>query len=512
MSKKKSALKNVIANDTPPDPIKVYDARWEAHDFDDAQVTRLFEATLAYGRELGVDTVTLTRDARIAAGHVMELGVAVALRLGFRVFVRPEPVSTPQGYFTALWISQEFPHTMGLTVTASHNPAQYVGVKFTVPTVQAIGLDCGPKGGLTRVRELYHNGQSWADVAGGTLQFIDLTRKYIDFSMAQAGVKRGSLRGIKVVLDTFNGSAGPELHQALCETGATIHAMRIIPDGTFPTGSPNPTSQGKMDSAVQWCEANGFDVVVGIDGDGDRMVFGDRRGILTAGFAMLPVLQAAGICDAANPPAVLYDPKVSPEALAAWGRMGVRPVLFRNGHSQIKDYMRQIDAPAAAEESGHYYHKISLGDLSIAGENSIMTVLLFLGAVTGNKGLLDDLWARESRIFTTGEFNYQFADDVTRDAALAAVIRHFVKQGASTVTATPEGIDLQGTVLSQGVHLEPGNVTLDANWCSGYLRVATNEKGVVRSYFSAGDGARGRDVEAQARHILADDFNGRVID
>ncbi len=496
----------------PHDPIKVYDARWEAHEFDDAQVTRLFEATLAYGRELGVDTVTFTRDARIAAGHVMELGVSAAMRLGFRVFVRPEPVSTPQGYFTSLWVSQDHPHTMGLTVTASHNPAQYVGVKFTVPTVQAIGYDCGPKGGLTRVRELYHNGQSFPDVTGGTLQFLDLTRKYIDFSMRQAGVKRGDLKGVKVVLDAFNGSAGLEIYQALTEAGATVHAMRIIPDGTFPTGSPNPTSQGKMDAAVAWCGKHGFDVVIGIDGDGDRMVFGDRRGILTAGFVTVPVLRAAGVCDAKNPPAVLYDPKVSPEALAAWGRLGVRPVLFRNGHSQIKDYMRQIDAPAAAEESGHYYHRITLGELSIAGENSIMTVLFFLGAVAKNKGLLDELWASESRIFTTGEFNYQFDGDATRDKALAAVINHFTKHGASMVTATPEGIDLQGTVLSQGVHLEPGNVRLDAGWYSGYLRAATNEKGVVRSYFSAGETKRGHEIEAAARKILAEEFKGRVID
>ena len=96
------------------DPIKVYDARWEASEFDDAQVTRLFEATLMYGRELGVDTIVFTRDARQAAGHVMELGVTTALRKGFAVFVRPEPISTPQGYFTTLWVSQCRPNTMGL--------------------------------------------------------------------------------------------------------------------------------------------------------------------------------------------------------------------------------------------------------------------------------------------------------------------------------------------------------------------------------------------------------------
>ena len=110
-------------SDRAKDPIKVYDARWEVQEFDDAAVTRLFEATLAYGRMLGVDTVTFSRDARLGAPRVMELGVQVALRMGFRVFLRPEQISTPQGYFTALYVSQQHPKTMGLCITASHNPA-----------------------------------------------------------------------------------------------------------------------------------------------------------------------------------------------------------------------------------------------------------------------------------------------------------------------------------------------------------------------------------------------------
>ncbi len=63
----------------------------------------------------------------------------------------------------------------------------------------------------------------------------------------------------------------------------------------------------------------------------------------------MPILRAAGVSGGAP---VLYDPKVSPLALAEWGRLGVTPVLFRNGHSQIKDYLRQLDAPAAARNRG----------------------------------------------------------------------------------------------------------------------------------------------------------------
>lgn len=494
------------------DPIKVYDARWEVADFDDAAVTRLFEATYAYGRLLGVDTVTLTRDARWAAGHVLELATEAALRAGLRVYLRPEPISTPQGYYTALKVSQSHPQTMGLAITASHNPADYIGVKFTVPTAQAIGYDCGPLGGLLKVRELYHSPERFPPQAGGELHLLDLTAEYLDYSLAAAGIEPGSLRGLTVVLDTLNGSAGPELYRGLTAAGVKLHALRLVPDGQFPTGSPNPTSQGKLSTALALAAEVGAQVVLGVDGDGDRMVFGDARGILTAGFVFLPILQSAAVGAPSDPPPVLYDPKVSPLALAEWGRLGVKPVLFRNGHSQIKDYLRRLDAPAAAEESGHYYHRLTLGDLTAYSENSLLTVLLFLRAVHDDPGLMDRLQGLQAQVFTTGEFNYQFVDDATRDHARAAVIDHFVASGAATVTHTPDGIDLQGTVLRQGVELEPGRVELSEGWYSGYLRVATNEKGVVRSYFSAGDGAVGRRVEQETRTILSEQFNGTVVD
>ena len=497
----------------PADPIKVYDARWEVAEFDDEQVRRLFEATFAYGGMLGVDTVTLTRDARLGAGRVQQLALDVALRMGLRVYLCANPISTPQGYFASLCISQEHPKTMGLCITASHNPSQYIGVKFTVPVVAAIGEECGPMGGLSKIRQLYHSPQQFKARPGGTLEVIDFAEEYIDFSLRAAGVEPGDLAGLRVVVDAFNGSAGPEIHRALVLAGAEVEALRLVPDGNFPTGSPNPTSQGKMNAAVALAAEKDCDAVIGIDGDGDRIVFGDRRGILTAGFAFVPILQS---CLAASRgrsvPPVLYDPKVSPLALAEWGRLGARPVLFRNGHSQIKDYMTRIGALAAAEESGHYYHQIRLGDLTISGENSIMTILMFLGALKKRPGLMDELWAKQSQVFTTGEFNYQFDSDASRDAAMGAVIELFRSEGAQTVTATPDGIDLQGTCLARGVTLEPGKVQLQDGWYSGYLRMATNEKSVVRSYFSAGDTAVGRRVEAAARQVLEQRFAGKVVD
>lgn len=498
---------------TDPDPIKVYDARWEIDDFSDEQVRRLFEATLIYARQLRVDTITIARDARLHAGHVAEIAAEEALRAGFRVFLLPDPVSTPLSYFATLHVSQRHPATMGLTVTASHNPALYVGVKFTVPVVRAIGLDCGPQGGLTRVREIYHSDERLTAGPGGVLHVLDLKREYIDFSMRQAGVGEHDLSGMSVVLDAFHGSAGPELLAALQRAGARVEPIRIVPDGNFPTGSPNPTSRGKMDRAIELAQQRRCQVVLGVDGDGDRIVFGDARGVYSAGFAAVAILSAAGLggsSDRLCP--VLYDPKVNPLALREWTKLGVRPVLFRNGHSQIKDYMQQITAAAAAEESGHYYHRIVMGEHAVCCENSVMTVLLFLRAVSRNPDWLTELRQLQDHVSTTGEFNYRFESDDVRDRALDAVVDHFAQSGATSVTATPDGIDLEGTVLSSGIEHDDAGIDLKAGWFSGYVRVATNEKSVVRSYFSADRPEDLQRIESEARHLLADTFNGRVID
>ena len=73
----------------------------------------------------------------------------------------------------------------------------------------------------------------------------------------------------------LNGSAGPELLKALTETGVKVIPQRIVPNGYFPTGSPNPTSQNKMNKAIEIANEHNADVVICMDGDGDRIVFGD---------------------------------------------------------------------------------------------------------------------------------------------------------------------------------------------------------------------------------------------
>ena len=497
------------------DPIKVYDARWEVNEFDDQEVQRLFEATLGYARIIGVDTLVLTRDARLGCARVMEIGIKVAVEAGFRLFACFDPISTPLGYFATMQTIQNFPNTMGLTVTASHNPKQYIGIKYTVPTVEAIGFDCGPLGGLKKVKELYHMaGFVLEKVAGGSLTILENpVDEYINYTFNLAGIEAGDLQGLSVILDTFNGSAGPELHRALERAGVAICPLRLAPNGEFPTGSPNPTSQNKMNPAMELAKLTGADLIIGIDGDGDRIVFGDQQGVFSAGFVMIPILNSILSQSGSNAPQkVLYDPKVNPMALMKWAELNTEPVLFRNGHSQIKAFMKEVGALAGTEESGHFYHRLPLGEMVVSGENSLYTILLFLKSVHQNKAIIVEIRALQNQIYTSGEFNFEFPDDVIRDQALNGVIAIFDRDHARLTSRSENGDDLEGTVVYKGIELQSGKIILKDDWYAAYVRTATNEKGVVRSYISSGDRKVGKALHDQIVSLLTDQFYGKEIE
>ena len=232
-----------------------------------------------------------------------------------------------------------------------------------------------------------------------------------------------------------------------------------------------------------------------------------------SGFVMIPILKSIlSDTDFVKPSKVLYDPKVNPMALLKWGDLNAEPVLFRNGHSQIKAFMKEAGAIAGAEESGHFYHRLPLGDMVISGENSLYTILLFLKSVHANKGIISEIRTLQDQIFTSGEFNFEFADDTIRDQAMYAVIELFENDQARLTTHSENGDDLEGTVVYKGIAVQSGKITLNDDWYAAYLRTATNEKGVVRSYISSCNTRIGKALQEKIVRLLTDQFKGKEIE
>jgi hypothetical protein len=118
----------------------------------------------------------------------------------------------------------------------------------------------------------------------------------------------------------------------------------------------------------------------------------------------------------------------------------------------------------------------------------------------------------QDQVYVSGEFNFQFQDDEKRDQALTAVINIFDRDHASLSTQSENGIDLEGTVVYKGVQIDKGNVTLEERWYAAYIRTATNEKGVIRSYISASDAVYGEGIRNEIIHILKVKYSGNDIE
>jgi phosphomannomutase len=171
--------------------------------------------------------------------------------------------------------------------------------------------------------------------------------------------------------------------------------------------------------------------------------------------------------------------------------------------------MRGIDALAAVEESGHFYHRLHDAGGTIYAENSLVTILLFLRSLKERSSLMHELWEIQNRVFTTGEFNYQMQSDQARDAALETALHFFRAEGAVVSSRAADGSDLMGFYVSRGINLDTGKPF--KGWYQAYLRIATNEKAVIRSYISADDPQTGLRRQKELREIFTS-VGGKVID
>lgn len=495
-------------------PIKIYDARWETGDFTHQDIENLFLSSCIYAKKLRINTVVISRDARVGCPEVVEIAVNTARKSGLAVFLCQDPISTPQSYYNTLRITENEPGTMGWTITASHNPSSYIGVKFVVSPVSAIGIESGPLGGLSEILRIYNRGykeNTSVYKTEGKLSLIQYSDDFIRDSMEWAGVAAGGLQGIKVVLDTLNGSAGTEVYRTLERTGVEITSLNLIVNGNFPFGAPNPVSEGKMKMAVKIAGEQTGTIVIGLDGDGDRIVFGDQDGLFSAGVSMVAVLTRLKSLDRTSLGMVLCDPKVDPPSLDFWSRLGYMPILFRNGHSQIKEYMRDQNIAVAAEESGHYYHRITRGQVTAYCENSLLTILLFLKAVQEEPSLLLKMRAIDRSVKKTGEMNYQFRTDKVRDQAISTAVSLLSEDNVFITRTTPEGLDLQGIAFSKGIHPQTRQIQ-GPDWYSGFYRISTNEKSVARFYITSGSKDKLKYLSNQISMICEKDLCGIKVE
>ena len=331
----------------------------------------------------------LVRGLRSTRTNVIDIGV----------------VPTPVMY----WSLHHLAVTAGIQITGSHNPPEFNGFKLCV------GTDSLHGDGIQRVRELLQLGRF--PEGAGTLRSERLLDRYVDDIATRIGKLS---RPLKVVADCGNGVASLVAPQLFARLGITPLLLFAESDGTFPNHHPDPTVVENLRDLIAAVRRTDADIGIGFDGDADRLGIVDRHGTIVWGDYLLIIYARDVLARTMRRQSIIFDVKCSqalPDAIEAAG--GV-PVMWKTGHSLIKEKMKELRAPLAGEMSGHMFFTEGFygHDDALYGAARLLRIIADSG-----RGV-DELLADIPRYVSTPEIRVDCPDD-RKFAVVEAAKTHF---------------------------------------------------------------------------------------
>ena len=361
----------------------------------------------AFVQALGRTNICIGRDMRPSGADLLEALTRGATDAGADV-THIGMISTDALYFAV----GHYGFDGGVMITASHNPAQYNGLKFCREEAQAISLDTG----LGAVRDLAVSGSFTEAQRKGTVAerevLDDFGRHCVSFVRDPAKIKP-----YKIAIDAGNGMAGltvPYVFKYLPQVQVTPLFFEL--DGTFPNHPASPIEDENKFALRDAVLAGGCDLGAAFDGDADRMFLVDEKGGFPDGSI---VTAAVGVATLKKYPGskILYNLICSrsvPEAVLAHG--GV-PVRSQVGHSLIKPEMRAENIPFGGEHSGHFYFRENW-----FADSGMIALLQCLDLFSEIDGSITEAIAPYNTRFRSGEINLPVAD---ADREMQALEAHF---------------------------------------------------------------------------------------
>lgn len=389
---------------TSPDNLskvfKAYDVRGIVGEQLDEDLARATGA--AYVEVLGVDALVIGYDMRPSSPALAGAFADGATNAGADVTMIGL-ASTDQLYFASGHLGLP-----GAMFTASHNPAQYNGIKMCRAHAQPVGMESG----LAEIRDRVASGVPAAPAGRvGSISSHDVLQAYAAHLLALAPVEG---RTIKVVVDAGNGMAG---HTAPAVFDRLADRVEMIPmyfelDGTFPNHEANPIEPANLVDLQKRVLAEGADIGLAFDGDADRCFLVDERGELVSPSTLTALIAARELAKEPGSTIIynLITSRAVPEIVT---ELGGTPVRTRVGHSFIKARMAETEAIFGGEHSGHFYFR----DFWRA-DSGMLAALHAMAALAEADVPLSELLASYARYPLSGEINSTVAD---QDAVLAAL-------------------------------------------------------------------------------------------
>jgi len=288
----------------------------------------------------------------------------------------------------------------GIMFTASHNPAQYNGMKLCKSGAVPIGQESG----LQQIRRFIEEGSPISNRPVGKEKKQELLAEYVDYLISRFPPGTFNKRKLKVVIDAGNGMAGHTAPAVMAKLNVELIPMYFELDGTFPNHEANPIEPKNLVALQKRVKKEGADIGLAFDGDADRCFLIDESGALVNPSA-LTALIAVRELTAKPGSTIIYNlisSKAVPEVIL---ENGGKPLRSRVGHSYIKKLMAESGAIFGGEHSGHFY----FADFWRA-DSGMLAALYALAELMAAKQPLSKLLKPYNRYFSSGEINSEVKD------------------------------------------------------------------------------------------------------
>lgn len=385
--------------------VKAYDVRGVVPDQWDESLAELFGA--AFARVTGADAIVVGHDMRPSSPGLSGAFARGAAALGVDV-TEIGLCSTDQLYYASGALNLP-----GAMFTASHNPAQYNGIKMCRASATPVGQDTGLADIRALVERWSDEGAPEAATAPGTLTRRDTLKDYA--AHLRSLVDLTSIRPLKVVVDAGNGMGGHTVPSVFEGLPLTLVPMYFELDGTFPNHEANPLDPANIVDLQKRVREEGADIGIAFDGDADRCFVVDQNGAPVSPSAVTALVAARELAKHGGSGTIIHNLITSWTVPEVVRENGGTPVRTRVGHSFIKEEMAKTGAIFGGEHSAHYYFR----DFWNA-DTGMLAALHVLAALGGQDGPLSALVEQYDRYAGSGEINSTVDDQTARLAAIRA--------------------------------------------------------------------------------------------
>jgi phosphomannomutase / phosphoglucomutase len=354
------------------------------------ELGRAYVTYLAKHKKITNPKVTIGHDARLSSPEISQRLAQGMSECGAQVLMLGL-ITSPISYFSTFTIEGL---VGGIMVTGSHNPPEYNGFKVSVDKTTIHGSE------IQDVRKVL---QSKDFVTGkGSIEKFDIFPSYLKRYKEEFG----TVKKIPVVLDCGNGAGGCVARRFFEQVGLKPIILFEEPDGNFPNHHPDPTVEENLEDLKHAVKKFNAVVGIGFDGDADRIGIVDGEGRMISGDEFIAVMSRFILKD--NPGAkIIGDVKCSDRMYDDIRKSGGEPVMWKTGHSLIKEKIKSEKAPFGGELSGHIF----FNDRNYGYDDAIYAGLRLVEVLANSGKTLGELLADFPPAFNTPEIRIDTTEE-----------------------------------------------------------------------------------------------------